>query len=535
MLLLPTACDTLENEDATLELTQSKFALEKGDTLVKVGITTNQEEWSYTQAQKVEWLDLKRVDNELLLTLQANNSEETRRTAILLRAGDAQQRVEIEQKGETPAFALDQAQITFSNQGGTRTLNFASLGKKVNVELIDNEIPWLSLRKITNTLYSLRAEAQPEVGSEVRRTKLIVTLGQEAKEVEVIQEAQKYYMLPIIRTQLNVLGMIEEEKARGSQLIRHPGGENLRFYHFAASAHEGNPGFIEYDYAFAEEERYTKASVVYKGTARFLGEEDGLNPEFVQYMKSEGFERIEATDISETLSSKLPSGILAFFAKTLAPWRCVAYVTKVNENQDTRVEVRYERAKTPDNNVDEGETFSKLPLAEQINWISSKAFNFSAGKKKADIEKWEQAQGSTYDEKESGSRPGFFFSSYQVKPTPERPEFVRGYVTITPGPYWINNLGINLPDNDPAINDVEGLLAFYENTSYVYRFEQGERVIIPAAKKLFAENGFPWKRRQRDGTDLFQNPKTGLSYVVDIHTTPAGKRVLRVRVTYVGG
>lgn len=42
----------------------------------------------------------------------------------------------------------------------------------------------------------------------------------------------------------------------------------------------------------------------------------------------------------------------------------MAYLTRVNQNTDTRIEVRYEKERKADQPVVDGETFKQLPLAD---------------------------------------------------------------------------------------------------------------------------------------------------------------------------
>ncbi len=533
------ACKQQEEvvEETTLSLSVNALELtsEAGDH--QVNILSNQPNWSYTLAQAVDWLTIQRSADVLTLSASANTSEEPRRATLLVRADDALQRLVIVQQGVSPEFSLEAgAQIRFSSLAGERTISLAHLGQKAKLDKLDEDASWLSVRQLKNAVYSLRVEAQPNAGSAERKTKVIITIADKMQEVEVVQEAQRYYMLPIMLPRLNVRGMISEEEARGSQLIRVPGGDNLRFYHFAASAHMGNPGFIEYDYAFAEDELYTKASVVYKGTERFLTSEDKVHDEFARFMTEQGFERIDRTEMSEDVSMRIPTDALHYFARSVGDRRFVAYITRINSQKDTRVELRHERIKDETKPIEQGETFPELPLREWTEWVGSQALKIDAKKKKSDADQWEREQGSSYDTEASSQMSGVFYSFYKTKPTATRPEIGRGYTTLIAGPYWIPGVGLNLDAKHKAIDDVEGVLAAYDKISYVYRTdEDGLRVIIPAAKKLFADAGYPWVRRQRDGADLFQNAKTRLAYVVDTYKdNDTGKTMLRVRLTYVG-
>lgn len=532
------ACKQQEEvEETNLSLSINSLDFGNEAESREVNIQSNQPNWTFTLAQAVEWLNIQRSGDVLSLTTTANTSEEPRQATILVRADDALQRLVVTQQGVTPEFSLEAgSQIHFSSLSGEKTVNLSHLGKKVKLDKLDESASWFSVRQLKASVYSLRVEAQPEAGSVERRTKVIITTGDKMHEVEIIQEPQRYYMLPLLIPKLNVRNMMKEEEQRGSQLIRVPGGDNLRFYHFAASAHLGSPGYIEYDYAFVEDELYSKASVIYKGTERFLDNEGKLQAEFTKFMTDEGFSPIERSDMSEDVSMRIPNEALYYFAKKVGERRFIAYVAYINNQKDIRVELRHERVKDESQPVEQGETFAQLPLKDWTAWIGSQAFGKDAQKKKTDVHQWEQGQGSTYDEASSGQRQGFFYSFYKTTPTATNPEIGRGYSTLTAGQYWIPGVGLNLPTGHKAIDDVEGVLAAYDKTSYIYRLDvDGFRVIIPAAKKLFADAGYPWERRQRDGSDLFRNKATGLAYTVDTYKDDkTGKTLLRIRLTYVG-
>lgn len=524
-------------EETNLSLSANAIELVSEGESRDITIQSNQPNWTYTIAQASDWLSVTQSGDVLTLTALPNSSEELRRATILVRADDAMQRLTITQQGVSPAFSLEAGTtLHFTSQASERSINLAHLGQKVKLEKLDDAATWLSVRQLKSTLYSIHVEAQPDAGSVERSSKLIITVGDTAHEVSVVQEAQRYYMLPLSLSKLNIKAMMSEEEKRGSQLIRVPGGDNLRFYHFAASAHMGSPGYIEYDYAFNEQELYTKASVIYKGAERFLDNDNKLNADFVSFMTSEGYKAIERSDMSEDVSMRIPEEALYYFAKTVEDRRFIAYISRINKEQDVRVELRNERVLDASQPVEQGETFPELPLRVWQEWIGSQGLEKDAKKKKSDAEQWELAQGSEYDSKASRQQSGYFYSFYKTKPTAKAPEVGRGYITLTKGSYWIPGLNLTLDENHKAIHDVEGVLAAYDKTSYVYRLDvDGFRVITPAARKLFSDAGFPWVRRQRDGSDLFRNPQTSLAYVVDTYKDDqSGKTMLRVRLVYVG-
>lgn len=541
LALFTFSCNPKNDSESVLELSATQVEVEKDATEIKIDVNASHP-WSYTLPEQLTWLSLKEENDQLILSFTENTTENVRTAVVLLRSNNALERLVVKQKGSVAEFTLETPELTFTSLGEEKNINLGAKGKNVRIEKLDDEAQWLTLRQISNSVYSLRVEPQPEVGSQLRETKIIVTIGNAiSKEIKIIQEAQKYYMLPLVKPQLSVQGMFSEEHQRGSQEIRLPGGNNLRFYQFSANARVGNPGFIEYDYSFVEDEVYFKSSVIYKGRDRFEGSQQGLHPDFVKFMQSEGFTRIDRDVISEKLSQRVPSAAIAFFEKTIAPLHFVAFVTRINEEgNDTRIDIVHEPTTDKPKNIDEKQGFTSLPLADKLDWLGSKAFSKPAKKKKDDVHSYEQNLGNTYNEGNSGknatSTEGVFFSSFDVKPTATAPEFVRGYLTLLPGKYWVQGVNITLKEDDPAIGDVEGILALYDDLGLLFsNYEENidHRTIKESVKKIFKDNGYPYFKRFAAGEDYFFNPKTKIAFIFDPQKDARkNKMVLRLRVIH---
>lgn len=535
MLLLGFSCQHDDPTDAFIEVSSNHIELGKEASSSSINVVTNQEHWEHLLPEALPWLTLEQNEDQLKYTLTENTSETARQATILLKAGDALQRIVIRQAGTMSNFSLNDSLLVFSSLGEEKTLNLGTSTQKTKLEILDDNAEWLSVHKIGNGIYSIRAAAQEENNYEARETKLILTIGNNAQEIKVRQEGQRYYMLPILKNPLTVQSLFAAEEARGSHVIRTIGGNNLNYFQFVPNARIGSAGFIEYHYSFMEDEIFTKASVVYKGKEQFSNENNEVNSDFLQFMQSEGFTPIRKDELSDMMLIRIPGDAYAYFAKRVDNTRYVAYLTNVNNNANTRLEIRHELVSLA---PIVGTTFKRMPLLEQANWLGSKAFNKPALKKKADILTYEQNLGSQLDTENSGvlsATTGAYYSYFKTTPSLEHPETGRGYITMTAGRYWIPGVNITLKDDDPAIDDVEGVLASYDELGYIYGQQAGEYVVTAEARKLFADHGFPYARRMNDAneTDLFLNTTTRLAYLVD-RPMVNGKRKLRIKVQYFG-
>ncbi len=518
-LLLATACTSREevHQEATLEVAQAVVELAQASSTTRIEIKTNQANWSYMIANPEEWLTIERDGYALIVSVSANTDGKERSTSILVRAGDAHERILVRQQASQQTGGIIDQPLEFASAGGEQMLSLEAYGKSIALEPAQ-ETPWIVLRRITSTTYHLRVLPQPEIGAERRTAKLLVSSGDALHEIVVVQQAQPFYMLPLMGSKLTLAEMMAQEEARGSQLIRRPGGNNLRFYHFSPNRNVGAASIIEYDYPFADDVLYFKASVLYKGLNDFDG-----NEAFEAYLTAQGFVK----------DSNGEGDVFGVYHRDIDRIRFVLTASRINGRSDTRVELRPQLL--PETNPEEpkpkAKTFTTMPLAEQTAWLGSRAFKKKSTKTGDEVKKLETDRGSKPNEEATTA----YYLFYDVVPTEANIEVARGYLLVGPGPYWADN-ATNVPADDPYIGNVEGIIAGYEDIGLVY--EQGaggQLTITDEAKAFFAAHGAPFARRIAAGTanqeDIFLNRETSIMYRFKVETY-RGKRLLSLRVSY---
>lgn len=115
-----------EKEKATLEVNNTMFDLTNEGKRVSVTVNTNQS-WNIYPAETSTGESFisvnKTSDNTAEITVQPNNSYDSREQSCFILAGDLQKEIIIKQTGKPVSLTVGETAITFKSKGGNKTVD----------------------------------------------------------------------------------------------------------------------------------------------------------------------------------------------------------------------------------------------------------------------------------------------------------------------------------------------------------------------------------------------------------------------------
>ncbi|MFC2630352.1 MAG: BACON domain-containing protein, partial [Porphyromonas sp.] len=194
LLSLPACKDNVDVEEATLELSTQTLTFAKDGAEQSVTVSTNKDSWSAFSPQEDNWVGLKQEGNTLKVKVPANPQGQDRTTSIIVNAGGLQRRIAVRQSGADASLEAE-GKVIFSSEGGKKLVSFKSNVAKVGVELAV-ATDWLSIEEQTASSFTLVAKKNTEKGK--RTAKVNLTLGTTINEIDVEQEGNNPYVLPLL-------------------------------------------------------------------------------------------------------------------------------------------------------------------------------------------------------------------------------------------------------------------------------------------------------------------------------------------------
>lgn len=482
-LFLPACSDDNEVEKATLELSETEILVAKDAASKSISVTTNQDNWSYYAAEEGQWITLNKEGNSLKVDVAANTTAKERQSIVLVTAGGIQKRLVVKQTGGDAAFSIDMEgdKLVVPAEAGKHVINYTSNAGKAAIE-VPAEITWIKVVSVSENNFTLAVEENTEKTK--RTAKLIVNLGKNNTEIEVVQEAGIYYVIPIIGKDMTYRYVAEQEAKRGSAQFMIPDKLfNKDKYGFITKS-SLMPAIT---YTFASPLSIYKTAQVECGNKAEL-----LKPEFDAFMEGEGFKK----------TSK--AGALPIFEKT--EFNCTFLASVVESTSDKNIAflvVTVEKAQ-----AESQPTFTELPMQDVFGYISFRDMEKHATKKKADIEKDEAAKGSTKNETQNAG-----VLSFTPKDTEE--DALRVYFYIAPNGKP-GDEGYIAPD-DAFIDEIEGARFFKKDYKKVYWVDEtGAFGMTKEAKEFFTSKGYPFLMTLSNGAIAHYNPTKKQAYIFSL-------------------
>lgn len=269
-------------EPATLEILPSGLiSLDSQEHTEVVGITTNQDDWTFVK--NVDWLSVTQNQGDLTITVPANSSTEARQAEILVIAGEAREKIRIEQQGTQVAITTSQQKIETNQWGGSFTLDVESNNSDWVAETSED---WIHLTPVY-TMSELRISVDETKESDDRIGKIYLKTkdGRGLYEVAVSQSGVMYYLLPFDGFLESAENLRQYEYGRKSELSLVPDG-TFNLYNWGFKTKSTAFGSITY---LVYNNRY-KTAKVYCSTPNFFENQINLEGQKTFLMR-QGFEQ----------------------------------------------------------------------------------------------------------------------------------------------------------------------------------------------------------------------------------------------------
>lgn len=471
MLLLPFSACTEESlyEDAILKVSENPVFFNKDASEKSIQIQSNRDKWEATSAQEGEWITLTKEGTSLKISVSQNPSGADRMAIVTVHAGDVSERIEVHQRASDILLESESSDVRLSTTGGTKTLRlFSNVPSLVKVEVEGAD--WLKASyKEGNNTFDLIAQANPELLP--RSAKVILSAGQQARELNISQDGVYDLAVPLMAYPATLRDVIKFETGRDNILAQTPDGfQNKSLYRFA----NGNNiiSNIEYEYTNLGLFIFDRASVT------VTNEELFKSAEFETFMNLRGFNKLKGTVrvqnyINETLN---------FRARVVVSTKGGASLTFTYAPRQTEAFT----------------SFSKLTPLDQVTLIGN-VDEKEKGARKQEVLDFEASLGSTFNINESKKshldNPEILAFDAAAS---DAPESLRMYKFIVAGG--------SVKKNDPTIGELElTLTTVLDPTKVFWQFE--DKYILTKELIAFMESkGYTYHSRTDRGIDRFYNP-----------------------------
>ena len=497
ILLLPACKSNSDVEEPTLELSTSSLTFAREASEQTLTVQTNREDsWMATSPKEGEWLTLKQEGLTLRVIAKANTTAETRSTVIIVSAGGLQRKVLLQQRAGDPILNLSQTSVSLPVKGGRQTITYTSNAEDLKVEVPASATSWLSVTE--NVRGSFTLVAQPNTDPASRSAQLSLTIGSVVREMEVIQEGTSPFILPLLSFPARLYSVMSYEQGRGHYVLEaQPGDEDRPTIMRFITQSEAIP-FVQYEFTSSSSPSYYHAMMLYLDQSLVKD-----NAAFDASLKAYGLVK-EPTE-------KDAQRVLYKSEKPEQPVQLLVTFFTGGARLDFVYMPRQPQAY---------ETFATVPMTRMIPFLGSRPMQIP-GKKRADVRAFELGEGNE-------PLPGTPDSHDLFEPkTPFDGENMRAYL------YVVSTAKNNIPKNDPYIDVVGGLVAFYDNLHLGLWEDKIDGKVYPTHQffTLLTKAGYTYLGQLKDGAHAFRNKETRLAYIL----SPAendGMNLLEIMVVY---
>ncbi|WP_298527789.1 BACON domain-containing protein [uncultured Porphyromonas sp.] len=475
LLILPACKDNADVEEATLELSTQALTFSKEGAVQTVTVSTNKDSWSAFSVQEDSWIGLTQEGNTLKVKVPANPQGQDRTTSIIVNAGGLQRRISVRQSGAEASLEAE-GKVVFTAEGGTKLVAFKSNVTKVEIELA---VPsdWLSIEERTSSSFTLVAKKNTEKTK--RTAKVNLTLGTTIKEIDVEQEGNSPYVMPLLDFPSDLYTVIRYEQSRGNILLKTEEGaeEEPSNYRFITKS-KVFP-FIQYEFSTPLSPGFSLVTLLCLDQTLTKD-----NADFEAYLADYGFTRTKGDDRNVLYSnSKVPVQLL------------VSHFTGGSKLQFVYTPTQPKPYKS----------FDKVPMTQQTPYMGNRELKIP-GKMRQEIRQAEDGLQSTRAEGTPES-----YDIFDVQKSFDG-ESVRAYLYIVPS----EEKGI--PKNDPYVDVCIGVIAFYDDLGLGYWQDQidGNYYLTREVYELFTSAGYPYLGKLKSGGQAFYNKDKRQAYVLSV-------------------
>ncbi|MDO4771740.1 BACON domain-containing protein [Porphyromonas sp.] len=457
-------------EDAILKVSENPVFFAKEASEKTISIQSNRDKWEATSAQEGQWLTLTKEGNTLKIATKENTMGIDRIAIVSVHAGDISERIEVHQRASDILIESEGTDIRFATSGGTKKLRlFSNVPNLVKVEVEGADWLKADYRQGEGT-FELVARDNPDLLP--RNAKVILSAGQQARELNVTQEGVLDLALPLMTYPATLKDVINFERSRGNILAQTPDGfNNKTFYRFTT----GNTiiSNIEYEYP-------NMGQLVFDRSVAGVADADLMrNSDFESFMNLRGFVKGKSTSILHNYVNETNN----YRARVNFPSKGGALMTLTYLPKQTQAYP----------------TFSKLTSFDQVPLIGDYDQK-EKGARKQEVLDFEANLGSKFNEQESkdAHKENPAILAFDAAKS-DAPEGLRMYNFIVAGKNGI-------PKKDPAEGELESTLTTVLDVSRAFWQLEDNYYLTKELIDLMESKGYVYHSKTNKGVDRFYNP-----------------------------
>ncbi len=217
LLVLPAACTSDDYDVSTLSVNETLIDFGKDAEEKSIIITTSREIWE--AFSNSEWLTVSQTGNTLTLSVSENTSARPRRASVMVMAGKLSQKVDVIQTAANESIDITSGKIFFDCRENVQNIDVTAFSP--DNWSVSTDYDWITVKAkpYKNQLVIAVTENRNKTA---REGKITLVLNQIVKELEVIQQGVRYFLLPALSHGASIDQMEAFEKARGGYRIHYP-------------------------------------------------------------------------------------------------------------------------------------------------------------------------------------------------------------------------------------------------------------------------------------------------------------------------
>lgn len=203
--------ENVENIQPILDVSTSSLSFLPEGGVGEFSVNTNQEDWTVSLADEVDWCTLETIDKTVKVTVGKNENIDLRSTTIIVNAGELSKDIKLEQSGSEPILSIAKNEIKFGADEGIEMVDIITNIAELEVTCGDD---WCTPSVEDGKLVVKVKENTDPVE---RMTNVILSGADKQVVLEVCQEAatEKVKLLkinlPIDFSSNNILNVMDGE------------------------------------------------------------------------------------------------------------------------------------------------------------------------------------------------------------------------------------------------------------------------------------------------------------------------------------
>lgn len=217
LLVLPAACTNDDYDVSILSVNETLIDFGKDAEEKSITVTTSREIWQAFSDS--EWLTVSQNGNTLTLSAAENTGVRPRMASVMVMAGKLSQKVDVVQTATGESIDITSGKIFFDCRENVQNIDVTAFSP--DNWSVSTDFDWITVKAkpYKNQLVITVTENRNKTA---REGKITLVLNQIVKELEVIQQGVRHFLLPVLSHGASIDQMEAFEKARGGYRIHYP-------------------------------------------------------------------------------------------------------------------------------------------------------------------------------------------------------------------------------------------------------------------------------------------------------------------------